>query len=248
MQLLLPGKGIHLLRMIQLVIKNLAGKNSHKLKSLIYRYLMQLFISFHFCRLSVGKQSNSNKTPISSPQASGSRGGLRSSGASSGKSLRNSLRNLGSNMSLKKTKKTNSDKGDTSLDSKKLATSLSDFSSEDDQPLVKKHKPLVQVQKLIKKSIANIGRKMKMEPRRSKRGVSLGPMSPSSSSPKRYCIFQLTSYLNSKDFWVMFLFILFLTVRHSSGSSQLQATASSPLSSMFLNIISGSIGLKFCCL
>ncbi|XP_034254210.1 mucin-16 isoform X2 [Thrips palmi] len=135
-------------------------------------------------RLSVNKhQTNNSRTPISSPHASGSRGGLRSGGLSLEKSLRNSVKSLGG--VKKKKKKLSPDKEDASQDSKKLATSLSDFSSEDDQPLVKKHKPLVQVQKLIKKSIANIGRKMRMEPRRSTRGVSLGQLSPSSSPPKR---------------------------------------------------------------
>lgn len=90
------------------------------------------------------------------------------------------MRKLGSTVALKKKKTSSNSESRESQQSKTLATSLSDFSSEDDQPLVKKHKPLVQVQKLIKKSIANIGRKMKMEPRRSKRGLSSSPVSSAS--------------------------------------------------------------------
>ncbi|KAE8746090.1 hypothetical protein FOCC_FOCC007214 [Frankliniella occidentalis] len=132
-------------------------------------------------KTSSGKPSISSPSLIVTP-SSGNRGGLRSGKVVTENVVRSSRRNLGTSVTLKTKQKSgvSSPEGGSPL-SKKLATSLSDFSSEDDQPLVKKPKPLVQVQKLIKKSIANIGRKMKMEPRRSRRGLSSSPSSPPSA-------------------------------------------------------------------
>jgi len=76
---------------------------------------------------------------------------------------------------------------------KAMASSLSDFSSEDDQPLVKKNKPLMQARKLLKKSIASIGRKLKLEPRRSRRGMPL-PAVSQATRQKTYGILCITSY------------------------------------------------------
>ncbi|KAK3912774.1 Protein Jumonji [Frankliniella fusca] len=133
-------------------------------------------------RTPLGKQSGSSSAVVVTP-SSGNRGGLRSGKVATESVSRSSVRNLGTNVPLKTKKKGgNSSLEGVSPQSKKLATSLSDFSSEDDQPLVKKPKPLVQVKKLIKKSIANIGRKMKLEPRRSQRGLSASPASPITSS------------------------------------------------------------------